>query len=128
MRRVSRKTAARKKAVEPYRETLVLNVAQCEWCSSPNHGLSVHEIARGCHRQAALDKPFATLVLCDDCHRDLHELPSIHAICIGLALLKSSRPEDFSLEAFYKLTARRWPAEDLVERWYVRILAARSRR
>lgn len=117
----------REAEARPIRQALRDRVGACEWCLDANRGLQVHEIARGQFRQDAQDEPFATLVLCAACHQDLHELPAPHAVCIALALLRYSRPEDFSLERFYQLTARRWPLESLVERWWIRTLAGRTR-
>ncbi len=127
MRKVSPKRAALLATVEPIRNALRERVAVCEWCLNTDSGLCVHEIARGQHRSVALDKPFATLVLCDDCHRDMHDLPAAHAVCIGLALLRYSRPEDWSLERFYQLTARRWPDELMVDRYWMRLLAGKTK-
>ncbi len=127
MKQVSPKRAALNAAVEPYRQSLRQRVGKCEWCINTDSGLIVHEIARGQFRADALDKPFATLVLCAACHQDLHELPAPHAVCIGLALLRYSRPEDFNIERFYQLTARRWPSEELISRWWTRTLAGRTR-
>ncbi len=127
MRKISPKRAALLATVEPIRNALRERVAVCEWCLHGDRVLQVHEIARGQFRQDALGKPFASLVVCAACHQDLHDLPAAHAVCIGLALLRYSRPEDWSLERFYQLTARRWPDEDMVDRWWQRTLSGRTR-
>lgn len=127
MRNVSLKRQKLNAAVKPFRDGLLERVAVCEWCINTDSGLIVHEISRGQYRAMSLDKPFACLVLCGDCHRDMHDLPASHAVCIGLALLRYSRPTDFNLERFYQLTARRWPDEEMVDRYWTRTLAAKTK-
>jgi hypothetical protein len=107
-------------AVDPWRNALRLRVGKCEWCGSDRNGLAVHEIARGPNRAAALDKPFAVLVLCAACHRDLHELPGAHAVCLGLALLRYNRPQNYHLENFFRLAGRRWPPVEIIDLWWKR--------
>ncbi len=125
LRPYSTRRIARNIEANPWR-TLLRMRGQCEWCLSDRNGLQVHEIARGQHRPEALDKPFATILLCAACHRDLHELPAPHAVCIGLALLRYNRPDDYHLEHYYRLTNRRWPSEELVESWWRRILMGKT--
>lgn len=101
-----------------------LTDGRCEWCQRP--GCHEHHIANGQNRGLSLGKLFSVVWLCESCHRDLHELPKRHAVCIALALLRNSRPCDYNLEAFYKLIARRFPSEADVERWWERMLSART--
>lgn len=71
--------------------------------------LAVHEIASGTHRQKALDKPYAVLVLCWACNsgpfQDRSEWPESKQ----LALLARSRPKDFDLAAYLELTSPNAP-------------------
>ena len=121
MRTVSKRRQALNSDVEHWR-TKLRAVGYCEWCGSDRHGLEIHEVSGGSTRALELDKPFSTVLLCERCHADLESLPKNHAVCIGLALIRYSRPEDYSLDSFYRLTARRWPDEGLVSQWWLRIL------
>lgn len=71
--------------------------------------LAVHEIASGTHRQKALDKPYAVLVLCWACNsgpfQDRSEWPESKQ----LALLARRRPKDFDLAAYLELTSPNAP-------------------
>jgi hypothetical protein len=125
MRRVSLKRQHRNREAAPVRDAL-RSLGRCEWCSTDRHKLDVHEVANGASRGAALDQLYALLLLCRRCHDDLHRLPKDAAVCIGLALIRNSRPEHYSLDSFYKITARRWPDESTVEIWWRRILNPRS--
>jgi len=109
MRRVSRKTRLRNARAQLVRDALILEVGRCEVCGKrpavvlPRVNLWVHEIARGSHRHEALDKRFATLVVCRPCHMD-----EIHSR-LGwpearqLAVLKRRRPRDYDLAAYNEL-------------------------
>lgn len=65
--------------------------------------LCCHEIACGSHRQKALDKPFALLVLCSwcNCHvvTDKGKWPEARQ----LAVLKRRNPKDYDLDAYNTL-------------------------
>lgn len=120
MRRVSLKRQQRQREAKPVREGLIAKVGQCEICgASPLHPrrglpgelsqLCCHEIANGPLREKALDKPYAVLVLCWYCNG--HEVvnKSEWPEAKQLAVLASSRPEDFDLEAFCYLMNPRAP-------------------
>lgn len=120
MRRVSLKRQQRQREAKPVREGLIAKVGQCEICgASPLHPrrglpgelsqLCCHEIANGPLREKALDKPYAVLVLCWYCNG--HEVvnKSEWPEAKQLAVLVSSRPEDFDLEAFCYLMNPRAP-------------------
>lgn len=79
----------------------------------------VHHIARGQNRQLALTAVFATLVLCDACHRYWAHRGG--KIAEQLARLKYNRPLEYDIEKFYQLTDRRWPDEEEIEAAYLRI-------
>lgn len=117
MRRVALKTAKRKREAAPFREQIVWTIGRCEWCGRHNNGLCVHEILRGGYRQQAQDKPYATLVLCDDCHREMGGRP----LAEQLAILRRSRPEDYSLPSFWKLGTRNYPDQSEVSLWSMRL-------
>jgi len=113
----STKRRHRESEAKPFRDSLVLNVGECENCAcSPSNKqgrmadlvrLAVHEIASGTHRQKALDKPYAVLVLCWECNsgpfQDRAQWPESRQ----LALLARSRPKDFDLTAYLELTSPR---------------------
>ena len=114
MRFQSKKRQARMAEVKPIRQGLIDRVGECELCGAsavrPNRsrmpGLSqlcCHEIANGPHRDKALDKPYAILVLCWYCNgnevTNKREWPEAKQ----LALLALSRPEDFDVRAFCSL-------------------------
>ena len=114
MRRQSDKRRARMAEVRPIRQALIEKVGECELCGespkNPSRGrplelsqLCCHEIANGPHRNKALDKPYAILVLCWYCNghevTDKKKWPEAKQ----LALLGLSRPEDFDLQAFCEL-------------------------
>lgn len=67
--------------------------------------LAVHEIASGTHRQKALDKPYAVLVLCWQCNSGPFQDRSQWPESKQLALLARRRPKDFDLTAYLKLTS-----------------------
>ncbi len=69
--------------------------------------LAVHEIASGTHRQKALDKPYAVLVLCWECNSGQFQDRSQWPESRQLALLARSRPKDFDLTAYLELTSPR---------------------
>jgi hypothetical protein len=107
MRRISKKTAARK-----FREQLKREVGHCELCrydpsgmkyGEPLRAMHQHEIARGPFRDKARDKRYAVLWLCCSCHQlRIHgneDWPQSRQ----LAVLKKSRPKDYDLDAFNAL-------------------------
>jgi hypothetical protein len=69
--------------------------------------LAVHEIADGTHRQKALDKPFAVLVLCWECNSGSFKDRREWSEAKQLALLARCRPKDFNLQAYLELTSPR---------------------
>lgn len=114
MKRVSDKRLLVIDATAPFRSELKARVAKCEWCGRRDKGLCVHEILRGYGlREQALDKAFAVLVLCDDCHF----LMSGRAWAEQLAIMRRSRCEDFNLAAFHNLARRVKPDISEVELW-----------
>lgn len=71
--------------------------------------ICVHEIACGTHRQKALDKAFATLVLCWWCNGYVVVDKSVWPEARQLALLLREAPEDFDLAAYNALVNPRAP-------------------
>lgn len=71
--------------------------------------MCVHEIANGIHRDAALDKPFACLVLCWWCNghevTDKGRWPQARQ----LAVLQAKSPRHYDLTAFNLLINPRAP-------------------
>jgi len=112
MRRVSKKTAARIAECRDFRQQLVRETGHCEICKhDPSRvrpggivwALHVHEIARGQHRQKALDKRFALLVCCYLCHVERLDSRAEWPEARQLAALKRSRPRDYDLAAYNEL-------------------------
>lgn len=104
-----------------FREELFARAGHCcEWCKNEPTAQQ-HEIARGASRQKARTCLFASLALGVDCHREIHRFAGDVAICVGLAILRCRRPEDFNLPKYWKLTARRWPELADVEAWGKRL-------
>lgn len=112
----SQKRRKREAEARPFREALIKRVGECEGCEcSQISKLCVHEIARGPHRQKALDKPYAVLVLCSACNlgpfNDKREWPEARQ----LAQLAKSRPLDFDLAAYLQLTSPKAPRRITIE-------------
>lgn len=125
MRRISPRRQSVLEAAAPWRDKL-RSQGHCDWCGFDGISLDIHELSGGATRAMELDKPFSTALLCRACHGDLEAMRKEHAVCIGLALIRYRRPECYSLERFYDLTARRWPSEMLVEHWWRRMLLGQT--
>lgn len=107
----------REAEAKPFRDALVAQVGECENCGcSPVNkqgkmptlaSLAVHEIASGTHRQKALDKPYAVLVLCWECNSGPFQNLALWPESRQLALLARKRPKDFDLTAYLELTSPR---------------------
>lgn len=105
----------REAEAKPFRDYLVAAVGECEHCGcSPTNRqgrmpaltrLAVHEIASGVHRQKALDKPYAVLVLCWQCNSGPFQNRGEWSEARQLALLAKRRPGDFDLTAYLELTS-----------------------
>lgn len=107
MRRVSKKRQKRNAEVKEVRAAIVERRGTCAKCGArPGRGflssLICHEIARGIHRDNALDKPYAILVLCERCHHDIHN-ESGWSEARQLAMLQQCYPEDYDLAAYNTL-------------------------
>jgi hypothetical protein len=116
VRRRSKKCAQRAREAKPIRDGLRASVGRCELCGKRRVGLDVHEIARGTHRQKALDKPFALLVVCRVCHEKLDDTKAWPE-ARQLAVLKRRRPGDFNLAAYLSMTSPQAPLR--IEPWEV---------
>ncbi|MEO1616487.1 MAG: helix-turn-helix domain-containing protein [Planctomycetota bacterium] len=112
---MSEKRRKREAEARPARRALIAEVGECEHCGAcpedPHRGvprrlskLCVHEIANGPSRQKALDKRFATLVLCWQCNGDDFEDKGQWPEARQLALLAMKRTRDFDLPAYLELT------------------------
>ena len=109
----------REAEAKPFRDYLVAAVGECEHCGcSPTNRqgrmpaltrLAVHEIASGVHRQKALDKPYAVLVLCWECNSGPFQNRGEWSEARQLALLAKRRPKDFDLPAYLELTSPNAP-------------------
>lgn len=119
---MKQKSAARSKReaeAKPFRTQLVATIGQCESCGcSPakKRGrmasmakLAVHEIASGPYRQAALDQPYAVLVLCWECNSGPFQNRKEWPEARQLALLARRRPADFDLAKYLDLTSPNAP-------------------
>jgi hypothetical protein len=130
LRAVSLKRKASTKAARPIRLALIAKHHRCMVCGhSPQRPwrdkprecsrLCCHEIANGAHRQKAMDKPYAILVVCWWCNGEVvtnkREWPEARQ----LALLQDKAPEDYDLAAYNALVGRepnRVTQED-VDQW-----------
>jgi hypothetical protein len=128
IRPVSKKRRARIREVQGFRKGLIEEVGRCEVCGhNPDRmktghvqwTLVVHEIARGEHREKALDQRCAVLVLCWRCHAERIHGPEEWPQARQLAVLRRSRPEDYDLEGFNALVGYgpRRITDKEVERW-----------
>lgn len=119
MRNKSTTRRKRESEAKPFRDKLVADVGECENCGcSPTNRqgrmpemakLAVHEIASGTHRQKALDKPFAVLVLCWQCNSGPFQDRAEWSEARQLALLAKSRPSQFNLQAYLEITSPNAP-------------------
>jgi len=109
MRPVSKKRQELMKKVKPIRDALRAEVGCCEICGCSRGTLDVHEIARGVHRAASLDKPFALLIVCRACHSEKLSQPAEWPEARQLACLAKSRPSQFSLTDYLALTSPNAP-------------------
>ena len=103
MKQMSDKRRARYMQAKPVRDELRAEVNECEVCERTRVSFDVHEICRGVHRQKALDKRYALLLVCRPCHEELGsagEWPEARQ----LALLAHRRLFDFDLAAYLNLT------------------------
>lgn len=75
--------------------------------------LCCHEIANGTHRQKAIDKPYAILVLCWSCNSEVVTDKSLWPETRQLALLKRKAPEDYDLEAYNAIVG--WGPDRITE-------------
>lgn len=113
MKRVSSKRRKRISEVAPFRSAFKLEIGCCERCRK-RRNLEIHEISRGnADRKKSLDKRYAILCLCRDCHREMDHWSRAKQIC----LLYVRRPYDFDLNAFWILTCRRYPDLGEVMEW-----------
>ena len=83
-------------------DELIARVGRCEFCRN-NYGQTQHEISRGSQRLTARLEPSCSVVVCQECHATLHELPKRIQVLIGLAILRRSRPEDYDLRRFIEI-------------------------
>ena len=120
MKAISDKRRKRNAEAKPVRDGLRREIDHCEICEKTRCVLDVHEICRGVHRQKALDKRFALLVVCRiPCHEELGSAAKWPE-ARQLAMLARSRPMDFDLAAYLELTSpnapRRIEIKDVLER------------
>jgi hypothetical protein len=103
MRRTMPRKRAQVAAGNEAADELINRVGKCEFCRNAYFGITQHEISRGSQRLTARLEPAASIVVCPDCHMTLHELPKHLQVLIGLAILRRSRPEDYSLKRFIEI-------------------------
>ena len=109
MRRLSRKRAASLPDEQAFRAELMERINHtCEWCGA-EPACDKHEIGRGKFRESCRMHWCAVLGLGPLCHGILTRMPSDDATIAGLAILRRSRPEDYSLEKFLELTTPHAP-------------------
>ena len=105
MKQMSDKAKKRYNEARPIREALRSEVDRCE-ISGAVGPFDVHEICRGVHRQKALDKRFALLVVSRLAHEELGSA-SKWPEARQLAILAERRLFDFDLRAYLNLTSPR---------------------
>lgn len=103
MRRISLKGRARNSEAVPWRQSRVRQCPVC-WLCRCRRTVEIHEIARGSRsRHKAMDKPFATLPVCRECHdgplSDTAKWPESRQ----LALIKLWSPNDHDLVQYNRL-------------------------
>jgi hypothetical protein len=101
MNRTAPSKRALVKAGNEAADRLIALVGACEFCKRTYGRLTQHEISRGsaCRLKARLDQA-CCLVVCDECHRELHDLPKRTQVLVGLAILYHARGSDYSLARF----------------------------
>ena len=102
----SPKRTKRDREAKPFRDQLKASVGKCEICGCHGRGLDVHEICRGSHREKAIDKPFAVLVVCRACHDKLGSAffwPEARQ----LAIMAEKRLLSWDLKAYLEITSPR---------------------
>ena len=104
MKRISNKRRRLISSVAPFREAFRLEIGQCELCGKRRH-LDIHEISRGPNRSKSLDKRYAIMCLCRECHDEMGNWSRAKQLC----LLYVARPYDFSLDKYHILIARCHP-------------------
>ena len=114
MRQKSATRRKREAEAKPVRDAL-RSLGHCEICGDSRSHLDVHEICRGPHRQAALDKPFALLLVCRKCHDEELAFASKWPEAKQLACLAKSRPSQFDLHAYLDLTSPKAPRRIEIE-------------
>ena len=90
--------------LSPIRREMVETSDGCDICGAMAH--CVHEIARGAHRENALQARYAVLILCSHCHQDVHEGEKPWPVERQLAALGEARPGDMNLGKFNELRGR----------------------
>lgn len=113
LKRASRKRAKRNREAAPVRQAMCELAGKCDMCCRETLDLCAHEIPRANLRVDAFDKAYATLILCDGCHKHLHAEPAIWTKAKQAGLLKIRRPEAFDLEALNGLLIARIDAEEI---------------
>jgi len=107
MKRISDKRRRRNAEAAPVRDALRAK-GRCEVCGRRDRQLDVHEISRGVHREKALDKLFALLLVCRGCHEELGSA-AVWPEARQLALLAEERLHDWDLVAYLNMTNPRAP-------------------
>lgn len=107
MKRMSNKARRRLSEAKPVRDE-IRAIGRCESCGRSGGILDVHEISRGRHRQKALDKRFALLLLCRTCHEDFGDAAKWPE-SRQLALLAERRLLDWDLVQYLEMTNPRAP-------------------
>lgn len=110
---VSSKRAARNRKASKVRKSFCEEIGSCEICGKRTLDLLAHEIPRG-DRANAYTERAVMLCLCWWCHEEVHKSPAAWTKVRQLAVLKTSRPGDFSIERYNRL-ATASVSEDAVD-------------
>ena len=129
MRHTAPNKLSKKQAADEAADALVRLVGHCEWCKRTYGKLSQHEISRGSQRLTARLEPSCSLVLCQECHTEIHELPKRIQVLVGLAILWHARGADYNLRRFIEVECPHAPnryTQREVDLWTRRLLGGRA--
>jgi hypothetical protein len=124
VRRTAKRKQKRTDAANEAADALVALVGHCEWCLRTYGKRCQHEIARGSQRLTARLDPACSIVLCAECHTEIHDLPKRQQVLVGLAILYHSRTSDYSLPRFIEVecpTAPNRYTQREVDHWVDRL-------
>jgi len=112
LKSASRKRAALNRSARDWRRDFAQGVGACDLCRVVSLDVVCHEIARA-NRPAAFTCPACILVLCDPCHREVHDQPRVWSKARQLAFLLRRREWAFDLVRYNAVAIKRVSIEDV---------------